>query len=119
MVTVCTLLVSFDRCLMQNIKTSVDEEFNILQTDVFVFCIKHLSNNIKRLQTACVYFLQNFSHRSVEFVLRSTHMHQMSNFESPVGRTPPVISWRLKCLIQLKLEMKKMAVPVVKPSARK
>ena len=39
------------RCLSKNIKTSVHEEFNILQTDVFIFCIKRLSNKIKRVQT--------------------------------------------------------------------
>ena len=48
---VCTLLISFDRRLMQNIKTSVPEEFNILQTDVFKFCNMSLWNKIKRVQT--------------------------------------------------------------------
>ena len=33
-------------------------------------------------------FLQNFSRTSVECVLRSTHAHLMSHFESPAGRTP-------------------------------
>ena len=54
---------------MQNIKTSVDEEFNILQTDVFIFCIKRLSEENKRVQTAQRLNLQNFGKISVECVL--------------------------------------------------
>ena len=49
--SVRTLLISFDRRSMQNIKTSVPEEFNILQTDVFKFCNRRLSDDIKRVQT--------------------------------------------------------------------
>ena len=36
-----------------NIKTSVDEEFNILQTDVIIFCNKHLLEYNKIVQNGC------------------------------------------------------------------
>ena len=48
---VCTLLILFERSLMENIKTSVHEEFNIQQPDVFIFCSKHLLEDNKRVQT--------------------------------------------------------------------
>ena len=48
---VCTLLFSQDRRLSENIKTSVDEEFNILQTDVFILCKIRPSEENKRVQT--------------------------------------------------------------------
>ena len=44
-----TLLLSFDRRLMQNIKTSVDSILNSSSTDVFIFSDKRLSNDNKRV----------------------------------------------------------------------
>ena len=49
-----TLLLLFERRLMQNIKTWVNEEFNVLQADVFIFCIKGLSNNNKKVPIGCL-----------------------------------------------------------------
>ena len=48
---VCTLLLSLDRRFLQKMKTSVNEEFNIQQIDVFIFCKKRLSKDNKRVQT--------------------------------------------------------------------
>ena len=48
---VCVPLFSSDGWLLQNIKTLVHEEFNILQTDVFIFCNKRWSEENKRTQT--------------------------------------------------------------------
>ena len=61
-----TLLLSFDRRLMENIKTSVCSVLNSSWTDVFIFCIKHLSNNNKRVPIwltvhwVCFFFFQDW-----------------------------------------------------------
>ena len=92
---VCTLLIMFDRHLMQNIKTSVDEEFNILQTDVFIFCNRRLSDDIKRVQT--VQRLNSILRRNPTRLYVWTNVKRtdgclfLQYFGRPTGRTAHMI----------------------------
>ena len=87
--TVCTLLISFDRPLIQNIKSSVSRILNSLPTDVFIFCIKHLLNNIKMVQTVyyhlycllSLFFFHNWILRDIQ----QLNYVQMSPLVSPVS----------------------------------
>ena len=49
--SVCTLLISFDSLVLQNLKTSVCSILNSSWTDVFIFCNKRPSEENKRTQT--------------------------------------------------------------------
>ena len=79
-----TLLFSSDRRLMQNIKTSV-EDFNILQTDVSIFCRTRRFEENKTVQVRRVGWTAIFHVYTRCFCTRAT---KMSQFVSPARRTP-------------------------------
>ena len=85
--TVCTLLFSSDQCFLQNIKTSVDEEFNILllQTHVFILCKMRRSEENKRVP---ILVRQNFAkfQSHIHWVCtKRMRVLGMSQFAPPAG----------------------------------
>ena len=65
---VCTVLFCSNRRILQSMKTSVFSILNSSLTDVFIFCNRSRSNNIKRVQTGC---WLNQKILSVECVIRT------------------------------------------------
>ena len=92
-----TLLFSSVRRLSKNIKTSVHEELNILQTDVFIFCKTSLSFDMKRSQTGVaikfIFPLQTHTNCTRLYawtnVKRTDQMSFFAYFVSPARRIPP------------------------------